>query len=336
METEKRKIEKKQKVLLGGLKQKIHIKTEDDSLPVLLFLHGGPGMPDRHGVMEANTDLLDAFTIVAWDQRGSGGSRWGAKQENLTVERFTDDAAELVDWLCGTFKKDKIFIIGGSWGSVLGSLLVYRYPKKIAAYVGYGQLVDGAENERLSFEFALTEAKKAGDAESVEQLLSVGPPEKGVYKGGMSGLLTQRKIMMRYGGHSPKADKEKKQNLVVYFAKSLLKSGEYSIGDLLGTMTGASFVLKNMWPQVAGINLAEACPEYKMPYFIFDGRLDSMTPAALVEDYFDRIKAPHKELHWFGNSGHNPIYEEPEAFKKLLREKLNVVAAAERERGAIL
>jgi len=119
-------INQKLKVTLGALPQKIHIRTDDEALPVLLFLHGGPGVVNRHSVMIDHSDLLDTFTLAAWDQRGSGGSYKGARRETLTVRQLTDDAAELVGWLCTRFGKDKIFIIGGSWGSELGTHLAGR------------------------------------------------------------------------------------------------------------------------------------------------------------------------------------------------------------------
>ncbi|MEG2633449.1 MAG: alpha/beta hydrolase, partial [Oscillospiraceae bacterium] len=75
----------KQMVELGGLQQKIHIKSADEKNPVLLFLHGGPGVCNRHSIMTDHADLTDTFTIVAWDQRGSGGSFKGVKAETLTI-----------------------------------------------------------------------------------------------------------------------------------------------------------------------------------------------------------------------------------------------------------
>ena len=161
------------KIPLGGLLQKIQIRTHDAALPVLLFLHGGPGVVNRHSIMTIHADLLNTFTLVGWDQRGTGGSFWGCKRETLTVSRLTDDAAELAEYLCKCFEKDKIFIIGGSWGSELGTYLVYRYPQRIAAYVGFGQVVDGALNETLSYEFALNAAKEADSSGDLNGTITV-------------------------------------------------------------------------------------------------------------------------------------------------------------------
>ena len=325
--------DKKMKVTLGGLEQKIHIKTRDENLPVLLFLHGGPGVINRHSVTKTHADLMDTFTLVTWDQRGSGGSYRGTERETLTIKQLTDDAAELVEWLCKRFKKDKLFIIGGSWGSMLGTHLAYRYPAKIAAYVGFGQVVDGAENEAVSYRFSLDEARAAGDDKAVAILESLGAPIGGIYKGGFDGLLAQRKIMMKYGGYSPN---KKKRGIFSSLVKPMLLSGEYSPGDLIGVIKGHRFVLKAMWDEVAGIDLAAVCPSFEMPYFIFDGRLDFNTPASLVEAFFNTIQAPRKELIWFENSGHNPMGDEPELFKKMLRNKLSEVAEEEKERGVAI
>lgn len=320
-------IDKKLKLNLGGLEQKIHIRTEDETLPVLLFLHGGPGVCNRHTIFHDHSDLLDTFTMVCWDQRGTGGSYAGAKKEDLTVDRVVEDGAELIRWLCKEFKKDKIFIIGGSWGSALGTLLAYRHPEHIAAYVGFGQMADGTKNEDLSYKFALEEAEKADDMKAVKALIELGEPVKGCYKGGYKGMMVQRNIMMKYGGYSKN---EKKRSYFSSMVVPMLFSGEYSVSDLWGLIKGHVFVLETMWPEVGSLNLGEMCPEFRMPYYIFDGRLDQNTPAALVQEYFDNIKAPEKELIWFENSGHNPMNDEGERFKRLLREKLTAVKEREK------
>ena len=318
------------RVKIGGIKHAVHIRTEDTNLPVLLFLHGGPGVPTRHS-LQRRPALADHFTVVHYDQRGVGGSYWGARTRDMTIARLTDDAAELVDWLCGKFQKDKIFIMGGSWGTMLGTFLVYRYPEKIAAYLGYGQMANGVENERLGYEFALEQAQNAGDKESTDKLLAIGAPVNGVYKGGVRSMLIQRSIMTKYGGMSPSKDK-KKRSLIESFVKPILRSKEYTFTDIIGLLLGYRMAAA-MYVEVTGTDLAAECPQFKVPYFIFDGRLDYTTPASLIEDYFEKIKAPRKELHWFENSGHSPSSDEPEKFLALTLEKFGEVFEENRKAG---
>lgn len=309
----------KQKIPLGGLQQKIHIRTNDISLPVLLFFHGGPGVCERHSTMHNDGDLLDTFTVVTWDQRGSGGSYKGAKPETFTIDQMVEDANELVLWLCGQFNKDKIFIVGGSWGSILGTLLAYRHPEHIAAFVGYGQVVNVRLNEEISYNFTLEAARKAGDTKTVEALEQVGPPVVGCYKGGFDGMMTQRNAMMKYGGYSQNA---KKRSYFRSFILPMFLWGEYSPADLYGLINGYKKVLMAMWAEIGAVDFPATCTKFSVPIYIFDGRLDMNTPSELVEDWYNKIEAPDKDLIWFDHSGHNPIGDEPEKFKKLLREKL--------------
>ena len=279
-------IDRKCKVTLGGLPQKIHVKG-DETKPVLLFLHGGPGVCNRHTVMTVHADLQKDFLVVAWDQRGSGGSYRGA---------------------------------------AVGTWLAYRYPEHIAAFVGFGQVVNGAKNEELSYQFALEEAQKAGDEKSIAVLKRVGPPVMGVYKGGFDGMMAQRRVMMKYGGYS---QSKKKRSYFRSMVVPMLCSGEYSIPDLIGVAKGYRYVLTAMWPAVGATDFPSTCTKFQVPYFIFDGVLDQNTPAALVQDYFDLIQAPKKELIWFEQSGHNPMTDEPERFKSLLRDRLQALEKEE-------
>lgn len=320
-------IDEKRMVTLNGLPQKIHIKGSDETNPVLLFLHGGPGVCNRHTVMHDHADLAKTFTLVAWDQRGSGGSYFGAKKEMLTVDQMVEDANALVGWLCARFHKEKVFIIGGSWGSELGTYLAHRHPEKIAAYVGFGQVVDGAKNEQISFDFAMAEAVKAGDEKSVAILNRVGPPVNGSYKGGFDGMMAQRRVMMKYGGYS---QSKKKRSYFSSFVIPVLFSGEYSIRDLYGLVKGYKFVLTEMWDAVGATDFPKTCTKFAVPYFVFDGVLDQNTPASLVQAWFDSIEAPKKELIWFEQSGHNPMGDEPVRFKQLLIDRLMAVREQEK------
>lgn len=310
-------IDEIRKVPLGGLAQKIHIRGEKLANPVLLFLHGGPGISNRDSVINREKDLCDAFTIVAWDQRGTGGSYWGAKRETLNKDQAIQDAAELVEYLCRELAKEKIFIWGGSWGTELGTYLCYRHPQHIAGYVGSGQLVNGALNEEISYDFAMAEAQKAGDEESVRILKQIGRPVNGCYRQVFKGMMAQRRIMKKYGGHSMK-----KGTYWSDTALPLLRSKEFSLTDKIGLARGYKKCLTYMWPSTIQCDFTTECTRFEMPFYIFQGRHDNNTPSALVQSYFDSIQAPDKDLIWFEHSAHGPMAEEPEKYKKLLREKL--------------
>ncbi len=305
------------RVPIGGVRQKIHIRGTKRTNPVLLFLHGGPGVSNRDSVMTRNCDLCDDFTIVAWDQRGTGGSYWGVKKETLHLEQLIEDAAGLVAYLCKLLHKKKLFIWGGSWGTELGTYLCSRYPEHIAGYVGSGQVVNGALNEDLSYDFAMMEAEKAGDTKAIETLKRIGRPVDGCYREVFDGMMAQRRIMKKYGGHSMK-----KGTYWSDTALPLLKSHEFTFTDKIGLALGYKKCLTYMWPTTSKCAFDRECTKFEMPYYIFQGRHDNNTPSALVQAYFDAIEAPDKALIWFEHSAHGPLGEEPEKYKRLLREKL--------------
>ncbi|MFR1786745.1 MAG: alpha/beta fold hydrolase [Ruthenibacterium lactatiformans] len=314
-------IDRKCKVTLGGLPQKIHVKG-DETKPVLLFLHGGPGVCNRHTVMTVHADLQKEFLVVAWDQRGSGGSYRGAAVETLTIDRLVDDAHELVLWLCREYgrKRCTCWAAAGAWSWAHGC----RYPGTLRL-CAFGRSSTGRKRG-TSYQFALDEAQKAGDEKSIAVLKRVGPPVMGVYKGGFDGMMAQRRVMMKYGGYS---QSKKKRSYFRSMVIPMLCSGEYSIPDLIGVAKGYRYVLTAMWPAVGATDFPSTCTKFQVPYFIFDGVLDQNTPAALVQDYFDLIQAPKKELIWFEQSGHNPMTDEPERFKSLLRDRLQALEKEE-------
>jgi len=314
-------IDCKERIIINGLRQTIHIWGTKAENPVILFLHGGPGVPNRHGMAVAHMDLIDDFTIVAWDQRGTGGSYFGCDPATLTLEQLISDCGKVIDHLCLKLNKKKVFLLGGSWGTELGTFVCQKYPDKIAGYIGYGQVVNGIENENVSYAFALEKAKEAGCAEDIAELEKIGPPVDGQYKPVFEGLMAQRRIMKKYGGHSTKGGS--------YFTGTvipILKSPELSIGDKIGVAKGYKLCLSHMWPTIVHYDFIRDCGPFQMPYYIFQGRHDNNTPSSLVQAYYDSIVAPEKDLIWFEHSAHGPLGEEPVKFKKLMREKFLKIA----------
>ena len=320
-------IDRKEQIVLGGLRQTIHIWGTKRENPVVLFLHGGPGVPNRHSMAKSQMDLVGDLTIVAWDQRGTGGSYFGCDPETLTLDQLISDCAELIDYLGRTLDERKVFLLGASWGTELGTFVCQRHPEKIAGYIGYGQVVNGVENENLSYTFALEKAREAGNAKDIAELERVGPPVDGQYRPVFAGLMAQRRIMKKYGGHSTK-----KGGYFTGTVIPILSSVELDWKSKIGTARGYKLCLSRMWPSIVHYDFVHDCGPFRMPYYIFQGRLDRNTPAALVQEFYDSIDAPDKDLVWFEHSAHGPLGEEPEKFKRLMREKIFAIARQEENR----
>ena len=306
-------------VTLGGAPQHIRIRGTDEHNPLLLFLHGGPGVSDRHWVLKYQSSLADVCTMVCWDQRGSGKS-YSKKQaqEKMSIDLVVEDAKELIDHLCERFNQDRLFIVGHSWGSVLGVLLSQRYPERIAAYVGMGQLVDLEENEDLAYKFVWDEANRLGDKKALKDLTRIGKPVNGSY-GSLDNLITQRNYMTKYGGGAY----NQKENIWKSVIIPVLVSPEYTLFDLLRYARGSFYCLEQLWDEIIEkVRFKETVRELAVPVYITQGIHDQNTPSSIAQKWFDELKAPSKEWISFEESAHSPIKEEPELWGRTIRERL--------------
>jgi len=307
-------------VTLGGFDQWLVIRGVDRTNPVLLFIHGGPGTPETPLVHSVMKDLQEDFVVVTWDQRGAGLSySKDVPVESMTVEQFITDAHELVGYLKERFGVEKIYIVGHSWGSVLGMHLIDRYPEDFYAYVGIGQVVNMHENERISYEYVYNRAMELNDKKAIRELEEVGPPVNGLYGDDptdIDKLLTQRKWLLKYGGAL-----YGKTSYLSYYPTYIL-SPEYSIFDSLNVLRGSKKSGELMNVQLRAVDLYTEIPEVEVPVYFFTGRHDYNTPFELVEEYYSILKVPRKELIWFEESAHSPNIEEPERFTRLMVEKV--------------
>jgi pimeloyl-ACP methyl ester carboxylesterase len=317
-----------EKIELGGVDQWILMRGQDMTKPVVLYLHGGPGaalMPLRRYF---TGDLEKDCVMVLWDQRGAGKS-YSKKipRDSMTISPFISDTHELVTYLKKRFNKDKIYLIGSSWGSLLGMRVIQRYPDDFYAFVGVGQVVENKENERLSWEYAYSQAKKYNNAKAIKELEEVGPPVDGWYKkdrkGGSftaKGLHQERKWLMRYGGvvylDSDDYDTNQK-TLKKMLRKSLaitLLSKEWTLADAIRERKGSKFSIETMWPEMRKTDFFREVPKVDIPVYFFIGRSDYNTPFEIVERYYEKLQAPKKEIIWFEKSGHMLMGEEGEKF----------------------
>ncbi len=168
---------------------------------MLLILHGGPGFAEMPLFTTYNADLEQHFLVVHWDQRGAGRSYAAdIPAESMTLRQFVADALELIDWLTERFSQEKVFLLGHSWGSLLGATLAAEQPEKLHAYVGVGQLVAGLRNEQTSYAFTLRKAAERGDTEAVSALRAI----EGRYAAGggltFADVVVQRGWLDRFGG----------------------------------------------------------------------------------------------------------------------------------------
>ena len=302
---------------LGGLEQWVMMRGESLANPPLILLHGGPGLTEMRLFRHFNAPLEKSFTVVHWDQRGAGKSfARHIPRSSMTVEQFIADLDELVDAACQRLGKSQVAIYGHSWGSALGVLYAARFPGKVAAYVGSGQVGDWQAAEASSYAFALAEAQRLGNRKALGELRAIGPPPHSARS-----LWTERTWLQRLEGQ-----------LSLRFAwnmgRILLGRPESSIFDLPNLLRGFRFSLDAMWAEASRLNLPKAVPALQMPVFFFLGRRDHWVPPETSVAYFDALAAPSKRLLWFEESGHEPFVDEPARFNAAMVELVRPVLRA--------
>lgn len=300
---------------LGGLDQWVMIRGESLTNPPLILLHGGPGLSETGFFRHFNAPLEKSFTVVYWDQRGAGKS-FDPKipRSSMTVEQFVCDLDELVDAVCKRVGKKKVAIFGHSWGSALGVLYAARFPEKVAAYAGSGQIGDSPAAESASYAFALGEAQRLNNRKALKELRAIGPPPYSA-----KSLWTQRTWLNRLEGH---LNARTFWNL----GRVFLGGPESSVFDLPHLARGFRFSLDAMWAEASALNLTKAVPALQMPVFLFLGRHDHWVPPETSVAYFETLSAPAKTLVWFEESGHEPFADEPAKFNAAMVELVRPVA----------
>ena len=294
-------------VVLGGARQVVNVRGADRANPILLFVHGGPAAVEMPIAWAFQRPWEEFFTVVQWDQRAAGRSfRLNDPKTiapTLKPERYRDDAIELIELLCRKYDKPKIFVLGHSWGSIVGLSVAAKRPDLLYAYIGMGQVIDFRKNEQVGFDWTLDRARKDNNADAMRELEALrpypGPGELDYDK-----TMIERKWNVHYGGL---AWGHTDGNF--YFHAGRL-SPLYTAADRKAWDDGSAFTMKTMWSQLATVTFNDLS-KLDIPVILFLGRHDYTTPAPIAAAWMERLKAPKKVTVWFENSAHLHILEEP-------------------------
>ena len=297
---------------IGGIKQWIQIRGEDRDNPVLLFVHGGPGA-SSWPISSGWLPWEKHFTVVQWDQRGAGRTYGAAGEDalapSMTLERMTQDGIELAEYLRAHLHKDKIILVGHSWGSFLGIHIVKQRPDLFYAYVGTGQVVGRVTFEK-SFELAIMHlrelAQSAGNSEALAELAPITEQP----------LMNPRNRLV--------ADRWSKA-LALPSIESFELAGpipppfmpDFSLLDWYNWRKGMAFSARYLrgrdGPMFKG-DVASLGLAFPIPMIFIEGDADYNTPSEPAEQLFNQITAPHKEFVRVQGGGHFMPFDRPDEF----------------------
>jgi pimeloyl-ACP methyl ester carboxylesterase len=285
-------------VEVGGIQQWITIRGEDRNNPVLLFLHGGPGDATNPWGYAGFRSWLKHFTVVQWDQRGAGrtlGKSGSSLAPTITIDRMARDGIELAEWLRKSLGKEKIVLVGHSWGSILGVFMVKARPDLFYAFVGTGQVADPAKNYAVAYGELLRKATALGDQRALRELQEVGPPP---YPDGR-GYAVQRKWSNLFEG----AD----FFLSSIFGLALAAPGS-SLRDVNDWIDGQVLSAERLVPQTSTLEAKALGGNFSLPVFVIQGAEDFTTPTTLARKFVDSIRAPRKAFVSIEGGGHFAVF----------------------------
>jgi len=304
-------------VEVGGIQQWITIRGEDRNNPVLLFLHGGPGDATNLWSYAGFRLWLRHFTVVQWDQRGAGrtfGKNPDMPPQAITIARMTQDGVELADMLRKELRKDKVILVGHSWGSILGVHMVKARPDLFYAFVGTGQVADPARSYTVAYRELLKKAETLRDERATRELREVGPPP---YPDGR-GYGVQRKWSNLFEG----------ADAFIYSMVGLaLAAPGYELRDVNDWFDGQNVSGERLVPQTSALDARTLAGDFAVPVFVFQGSEDFTTPTSLARAFVDSIRAPKKAFVPIEGGGHFAVFMKSSAFVDQLVSRVRPLAA---------
>jgi pimeloyl-ACP methyl ester carboxylesterase len=308
-------LSEKIRVNINGIEQGMFIKGKNRSNPVLLWVHGGPGIPDYFLGEQYPTGLEDLFTVVWWEQRGTGLSfASDIPPRTMTVDQFISDTHEVTDYLRERFGQEKIYLLGHSWGSFIGIQAAARAPERYHAYIGMAQMVHQLKSEKLAYDYMLAAYKDRGDMDMVRALKKAPVT---MADGTPRGYLDVRDNAMHRLGIGTTHDMK---SVVTGIFLPSWRFPEYTVMEKLNLWRGRSFSRSfGLWERIIRVDLARTLPRLDLPVYFFHGVYDYTCSFNLAEEYFRTLRAPMKGFYRFEGSAHSPILEEPHLARDILR-----------------
>lgn len=300
-------------IQVNGISQGMFISGKDSTKPVLLFIHGGPGVPEY--VISRNYPLVleNCFTVCWWEHRGAGLSfSSDIPLETMNYDQFIMDAIEITNYLRERYNQDKIYLMAHSGGTLFAIQLAEKAPELYHAYIAVSQITNQLESEKLAYSYMVQQFIKASDFKMLKRFKKY-PIDK---------INTPSYYVMRdYPMHKLGIGTTHKMHSVitgVFFPVNL--GSEYTIQEKINFWRGKIFNTNTagLWAELVKTDITTKIQELKIPIYFFEGHYDYTTSSILAKEYYKTLKAPMKAFYTFKNSAHSPMFEEPELMQRIL------------------
>jgi pimeloyl-ACP methyl ester carboxylesterase len=314
-------ISEKVHVTINGVEQGMFIKGKDSSNPVLLYLHGG--MPDYFLTQDYPTGLDEHFTVVWWEQRGSGLSYSSdIPPESVNPDQLVSDTLSVTNYLRERFGQEKIFLMGHSGGTFIGIQAAARAPELYRAYIGVAQMSNQLESEKLAYAYMLQRFTDDGNTKMVRTLEqapvtdSIPLPDS---------YLSVRDSAMHSLGIGTTHDM---RSVVTGLLLRSFENREYTVSEKINMWRGKIFSGGRLWNTQLSTDLTKKVTRLEIPVYFFHGAYDYTVSYSLAKSYYDQLDAPMKGFYTFAESAHSPLFEEPKIMCEIMQ--ADVLAGANR------
>lgn len=318
-------IDSMETVEIGGIEQALYIRGESMDNPVLLYIHGGPGTSMKPFLHSFQYTWEKEFTIVHWDQRNTGKTFYlndpDAVLNTMSFDRAREDAHEVTRFIKEKLNKEKIVVLGHSWGTVLGTTLVQAYPKDYLAYIGVGQCVNMRENDRVIYEALLAATYAKGNKKDMAAIEALAPyPASKMYD--LDFLKRNASIEQYLEKYHLSGGSARKILSVV--TSPYCGTDEKNYFNNVDINYYQAPLLRYLYDEYDARHFGT---HYEIPVFYIMGENDCETPYSLAKDFFEEITAPEKAFYTIPDAKHFPMQENAKAFDRVLMDVIKPLLA---------
>ena len=307
-------------VRLGGADQTVLIRAADPEKPVLLYLSGGPGQSDLALARVLGEPWTRDFVFADLDQRGNGTSYAAIDPlDGMTLDRAVSDVIELTDYLRTRFDESRIYLMGESWGTILGTLAVQRRPDLYHAWIASGQMVDIVETDGRIYDDLRAYAAGQGDEALAAKLTEIGRPPYRDMPWANSNLLAWYDYL--YPPYEPSAGyvaRGRGSGLDPFGALG----SEYTFLEKTTVLRGLIDTFAAMYPQLYDLDLRQSAPRLEVPVYVLDGLAELGGRRDLMLEWFDALEAPAKQRIEFAGAAHSVAFEQADEVLRLLTDEI--------------
>lgn len=304
-------IAEKVHVEINGVTQGMIIRGSNINNPVLLFVHGGPAMPEYSLWDYYGSPLEDIFTVCWWDQRGAGLSYdAGLAAEDITLEHLVADAVGVTNYLRERFGQDKVYLMAHSWGTVPGIYTAQAAPELYHAYIGMSQITGMPGMTDIIVDYMTDQYRQQGNDKMAKKL------ENAVENGTFSGSSLRDKAMHELGvGTTRDMD-----SVITGFFLPSWQCRSYTLKEKINLWQGRFGGTSHGLSVNTSVDLTKAIPKLEIPAYFISGSYDYTVYYGYSQIYLEKLEAPVKGFYTFAESAHSPLFEEPDKATLILRE----------------